>query len=431
MLKSRFRFWLSLAFMTGLITAFFKIGTQSDQRERNLSIPHNGIANHDSLYPFSSTSESHQATQEHTLTSFFNSTAQDSSVFTEPLRRIDAQQAWEWSNAGNAVLLDLRSYDDYQIYHPVGAQSFSLARLADLEATFPRKTLIYILMDWGNPDLTVVSRVFRQRGYHQLCVLEMNSARPGLYKMNEWEQRQLPVARKNVFNIGNIEIKLEKYAVKSDSLGNTKTLAAFPQPSVKRLLQYRPQILGQFGYDEGNEEFRDALGEIASVISAATLADNKIWVGFSFYEGEGNTGYGGIGFYDLQTGAIGVLRHPAFVNHSVRDLMITDAMIYVATIDEFELSREVGNGLVLIDRKTLQVRALAPPGTTIVWHKDGGENAALFYDKSIPEMLADRRLIPQNVEGWNPNDLLTALNLGLERYMIQNAEHEFQSVVSF
>jgi hypothetical protein len=203
-------------------------------------------------------------------------------------------------------------------------------------------------------------------------------------------------------------------------------LAHFPRPSVELLLQYRPQILEHFGYDEDNEEFRSGLGEIESAISAATLANHKIWVGFSFYESERNKGYGGIGFYDLQTGAIGVLRHPALVNHSVRDLMITDEMIYAATLDEFELSRETGNGLVMIDRKTLEVRALAPPGTSVVWHKDGGENAALFYDKSIAAILVDRRFVSKKVEGWNPNDFIAALNLGLERYMIQTAEHELQ-----
>jgi hypothetical protein len=154
------------------------------------------------------------------------------------------------------------------------------------------------------------------------------------------------------------------------------------------------------------------------------LAGDKIWVGFSFYEGEGNQGYGGIGYYDLATGNLGVLRHPALVNHSVKDLVVTEEMIFVATIDEFELSREVGNGLVIIDRKTLQVRALVPPGTPVVWHKDGGGNVALYYDKSIPEILADPRFISKPAEGWDPIELGAALKMGLEDYMMKAAERE-------
>ncbi|MGH7456817.1 MAG: hypothetical protein ACRENG_36040, partial [bacterium] len=138
----------------------------------------------------------------------------------------------------------------------------------------------------------------------------------------------------------------------------------------------------------------------------------------------GQQGYGGIGFYDLTTGDLGILRHPALVNHTVRDLMVTEEMIFVATIAEYELSREVGNGLVMIDRKTLQVSALVPPGTPVIWHKDGGENAALYYDKSIPEILADRRFIAKRIEDWDIIELDMALNLGLEGYMIRAAEQE-------
>jgi rhodanese-related sulfurtransferase len=386
---------------------------------------------HDSLYIFepSAAPEQDQRGHGYILTSFFNTNAHDSLLSAEPMLRLEAQQAWEWMNAGRAILLDLRSYDDYQAYHPKGAQSFSAARLADLEATFPDKALVYILLQWGNYDLGAIMREFRQRGYFQLCALDLASSRPGHYKMNEWEQQQLPVERKNIFQFGDVKITLDKYEILSDSLGDVRVLAHFPRPSVERLLQYRPQIIGYFGYDadEATEEFRSRLGEIESTVSIATLAGNKIWTGYSFYEGEGNEGYGGIGFYDLETGEIGVLRHPALVNHSVRDLVVTDEMIYVATIAEFELSREIGNGLVMIDRKTLQVNALAPSGTSVVWHKDGGENAALFYDKSIAEILADRRFVSKKVEGWNPNDFITALNLGLERYMIQMAEQERQS----
>jgi len=428
MTKSRFRYWLGVAFIIGLLTAFFKISSKPNPHERNQSAHRNGMSNHDSFYIFeqSAAPEQNQRDPGYILTAFLSSNDHDSLLSAGAIIRLEAQQAWEWMNAGKAILLDLRSYDDYQAYHPKGAQSFSAARMSDLEATFPNQALIYILMQWGNHDLAAIMREFRQRGYLHLGALDLASSRPGHYKMNEWEQEQLPVERKNVFQFGDARIKLDKYEVLSDSLGGARALAHFPKPSVELLLQYRPQIIGHFGYDEDNEEFRSRLGEIESAISVATLANNKIWTGFSFYEGEGDEGYGGIGFYDLQTGEIGVLRHPALVNHSVRDLMITDETIYVATIDEFELSREAGNGLVIIDRKTLQVSALAPPGTSVVWHRDGGENTALFYDKSIYEILADRRFVSKKVEGWNPNDFITALNLGLERYMIQIAEQERQ-----
>lgn len=429
MAKSRWRYWLGVGMLIGILITFFRMGTRQNLPRANHQIHRNGMPHRlstSSPKQKIALDQPHDAPSHSMLASLIDHTipARADSIFW-----ISAQQAWDGVSRGEALMLDLRSYDDYRERHPRGAQSFSAARMPDWEAAFPDKNQNYILLHWPNLDMTAVTSEFARRGYRRLYALDMYSSRAGPYKMSEWEQEQLPVERGNVFQFGDAQIKLENSEIFRDSLGCLTTLAHLPAPTVELLLRYRPRLLEQCGYDEDNETFRSEIGKIESSIAVATLAGDKIWVGFSFYESERHQGYGGLGFYDVATGEIGILRHPALVNHSVKELMVTDEMIYLATIDEFELSREVGNGLVMIDRQTLQVSALIPPGAAVVWHKDGGKNVAQFYDKSIPEILADRRFVPKTVEGWEPSEVSKALNLGLERYMIQAAEAELNCIM--
>jgi rhodanese-related sulfurtransferase len=426
MAKSRLRYRLGVAMLVGVITAFFKISARQNLPPADRQAFHNGFAKHLPSYSSKEKNGAEQFDEEHRLASFVSHATPalgDSTLW------ISAEQTWDLVNNGQAILLDLRSYDDYQEQHPQGARSFSAARMPDLETTFPDKNQNYILLHWQNLDVAEVTGEFALRGYHRLYALNLNPSRSGLYKMNDWEQANLPVAAGRILQLDSVTIKLNNYEILKDSSENLTELAQFPTPTVDLLLRYRPRLLEQYGYDEDTEAFQAEIDHVESIISAATLAEGKIWVGFSFYQSRGRQGYGGIGFYDLATGEIGVLRHPALVNHSVRDLMVTDEMIFVVTIDEFELSREIGNGVVTIDRKTLQVSALVPPGAPVLWHKDGGGDAALYYDKYIPEILEDRRFIAKRVEDWELAELTVAINLGLEAYMIQAAEQERRSII--
>ncbi len=421
MAKSRFRYRLGVAMLVGVLATFFRISARQNPPPADRHTFHNGFAKHLASYSSEEKNGADLPDNEHKFTSFVSHVTPE---IADSSFRISAEQAWNLVNTEQALLLDLRSYDDYQEQHPKGARSFSAARMPDLEATFPDRNQNFILLNWQNINIAAVTGEFARRGYHRFYNLDMSSSRTGPYKMNEWEQANLPIETPKVFHLDSITIKLDGYEILKDSFGGVIGLAHFPAPTVDLLLRYRPRLVEQYGYDEDNEDFRNEINHVESLISAAAYASGKIWVGFSFYQGRGQQGYGGIGFYDLATGDLGVLRHPALVNHSVRDLMVTEEMIFVATIAEYELSREVGNGLVMVDRKNLQVSALVPPGTPVLWHKDGGENAALYYDKSIPEILADRRFISKAVEGWDPIELGAALNLGLEAYMIRAAEQE-------
>lgn len=206
--------------------------------------------------------------------------------------------------------------------------------------------------------------------------------------------------------------------------GQWTTVAEFTIPTVSLLLQYRPHVRSHFGFDEQTENFIDIVQDVSSTISTACEAEGRIWVGFSFYEGEGSEGYGGIGFYDPTTNKIGVLRHPALIDYSVKSMLITDTALYIQTAGHYELSSTVGNGLVIVDRNTLLAKAITPPGTPTLWDKDDPASADSFYNRPISVILNDDRFMQQEVPQFPYEILRDFKNIGLDSLMVRSARAE-------
>lgn len=231
--------------------------------------------------------------------------------------------------------------------------------------------------------------------------------------------------RGNLIRLGEDTFKLKGYNISRIANGKTIPLANFARPTVLMLLKYRPHVKKHFSYDE-KLRFFNIVEDVESEISAAFVAENKIWVGFSFYEGEGWEGYGGIGFYDLKSNEIGVLRHPALMDCSVKSLMVKDKRIYILTIGNYELSSTVCNGLVIIDMTNLEAKAFVPPGAGVLWDKDesNSDSAAKYYDKPISEVISDKRFITKPIKSWGKKQIEEILRIGLEQYMIKQAKQE-------
>lgn len=76
----------------------------------------------------------------------------------------------------------------------------------------------------------------------------------------------------------------------------------------------------------------------------------RLWFGLRFYEGEGQEGVGGLGFFDPKTGQLGLLRHPGLVDCSSAELQVTRDAFVVRTESEHEYSAAECNGRVEIPR---------------------------------------------------------------------------------
>lgn len=209
----------------------------------------------------------------------------------------------------------------------------------------------------------------------------------------------------------------------------TDTVAMFSELTVPMLLHYRPYVTSHFGYDTTKERFDQVVELDHTEASAAFAYQNEIWVGFGYYEGEGSEGVGGIGFYDSRTRELGVLRHPSLVDCSVSELLVTANTIYVKTAEWHEGEVTYGNGIVVIDRRTLEATSRVPPGSPTIW--GGEENEEDYppgknprYDRPISELLAASHLISQTIPQWPEKTRKEIQTLGPRRFMIQAAESE-------
>lgn len=246
-----------------------------------------------------------------------------------------------------------------------------------------------------------------------------------LSSLNTWAGEEQQMMEGILIRVGEDTFKLKGYNISRIANGKTIPLANFARPTVSMLLKYRPYVKKHFSYDE-KFSFFDIVEDVESEISTAFVAENKIWVGFSFYEGEGWEGYGGIGFYDLKSNRIGVLRHPALMDCSIKSLMVKDKKIYILTIANYELSSTVCNGLVIIDMANLETKAFVPPGTSVLWDKDesNSDSAAKYYDEPISEIISDKRFITKPIKSWEKKQQELILRIGLEQYMIKQAKQE-------
>lgn len=347
--------------------------------------------------------------------------------YRDSATRINAKDAWNRASNDDGVLLDVREFKDYETRHAKRAISFSAHRLADLERVFPDKLMTYIILDYG-PDSDMVFAEFWRKKYRNICWVDMlpigrfegSAGNPS----NEWETEKIPFEGNERISIGNAIFTANGYDIFVDSLGCRRRLARLPVPTFEQLVKYQPDIAGRHHFDTTEYRLDQMIFEIESRINTATLRGTKIWFGFSFYGGEGNEGYGGIGFFDLPTNALGILRHPSLVGCSTRSLLVTDTAIFVVTYENHELGDGVGNGLVMLNLRSFQVRSIVPPGSTVLWDKDEGTLAGVYYDKSIPEMLQDDRFVESPVQQFSNEEMAELSSSGLDQFMIRTAENE-------
>ncbi len=204
-------------------------------------------------------------------------------------------------------------------------------------------------------------------------------------------------------------------------------MAQFPSLSLSTLLQYKPNVLSRHGIASPAEVNADDMRIEETEISAAYVLEERIWVGFRTYSSEGSEGLGGLGFWDAASGEVGILRLPALVHCSVSDLLVTADSIFAKTIAESELGMTAGNGLVSIDRSTLEAIARVPMGDRGLWDKDDPTVRILAYETSMPNLIAYRWFVPHSIPGWREKEKEAIRSMGADGFMIHTAEAERQS----
>ena len=183
----------------------------------------------------------------------------------------------------------------------------------------------------------------------------------------------------------------------------------------------------------GSNQYLDDVDEVESGIGVAVIAEDKLWFGMSFYGGESMDGMGGIGFFDPRLQKIGILRHPALVNCSVKEIQVTPSEIIALTYSQGELSEGICNGLVSINRKNLASTIQLPKGKIqTLWDKDDelSDEEKLVgkqYETATSNLAAHFSKWPKKAGPIFTSSGLKALDsMGLEKFMLRQAEIEYR-----
>jgi hypothetical protein len=94
---------------------------------------------------------------------------------------------------------------------------------------------------------------------------------------------------------------------------------------------------------------------LEETVGAWQIADGRIWFGKTFYDGEGYTGVGGIGYFDISKKAFSFLRIPQIVDWSVSALLVKDQVLW-AGLEGRPEAAEFSGGLLRHDLRTSATR---------------------------------------------------------------------------
>jgi hypothetical protein len=94
---------------------------------------------------------------------------------------------------------------------------------------------------------------------------------------------------------------------------------------------------------------------LEETIGASQTIDGRIWFGKTFYDGEGYTGVGGLGYFDLSKRQFSFLRIPQVVDWSVSALLVKDQVLW-AGLERRPEGAEYSGGLLRHDLRTSMTR---------------------------------------------------------------------------
>jgi hypothetical protein len=98
---------------------------------------------------------------------------------------------------------------------------------------------------------------------------------------------------------------------------------ALPQSTYREFARARPDMVRN-GLDEQRANIEEKVGPYQQV-------GNRIWFGKTFYDGEGHTGVGAIGYFNTDQKKFTFLRIPEVIGVSISAILVEDAVLWAGT----------------------------------------------------------------------------------------------------
>lgn len=138
----------------------------------------------------------------------------------------------------------------------------------------------------------------------------------------------------------------------------------FPNPDYELFKKYRPRRVSN-GYTKDHTTIEVEIGPFR-------LVDEQLWFGTRFYDGEGHTGVGGIGYFDVETTKYHVTYYKEIADWSSSAIYVNKQHIWLGLVGHPE-GRPYPGGLVRYNRKDGTIGKYAIPKIINVIYKFGND----------------------------------------------------------
>ena len=116
-----------------------------------------------------------------------------------------------------------------------------------------------------------------------------------------------------------------------------------PVSTYPEFARARPErVAGGYGPDDT---------EISEMPGPVQIDGSRIWFGKTFYDGEGSSGVGDVGYFDTTNSTYGFLKLPELARWSVSTILLEDRVLWIGLVGHPE-GADYGGGLVRHDLKT-------------------------------------------------------------------------------
>ncbi len=136
----------------------------------------------------------------------------------------------------------------------------------------------------------------------------------------------------------------------------------FPNPDYELFKKYRPRRVSD-GYTKDHTRIKVEIGPFKTV-------NKKLWFGTSFYDGEGRTGVGGIGYFDLETKKYHVTYYKKIADWSSSTIYVDKQHIWLGLVRHPE-GADYPGALLSYNRQDGTIRKHAIPKIINVIYKFG------------------------------------------------------------
>ena len=194
--------------------------------------------------------------------------------------------------------------------------------------------------------------VFVGSDTQRLVAVEYKADRePAFRVLSEADARPWIARVHTSVSLQGIERRREIY-VENDKAPPPTAIPPLPRTTYDQFAAARPPRVKD-GYVRGGTEIEDSIGPWQQ-------EDGRIWFGKTFYDGEGSTGVGGFGYFDMNERRLHMFGPPEIADWSVSAINVGPDAAWMALAQNGEYGGSSG-GLLRYDRQSGALRRLGFP----------------------------------------------------------------------